>query len=217
MTSHASDTRRRCWSGRDPQLSAGPCPSDRFAGARSCASESRSGEPPRSSEERRWLRLTSSGLRSTDETQWWRFRRHVSLTPIGDGGIHAGDLTGGGKLRGVLRLPRTKRGAMLRSAGAWSSCGAGFLFMYFVLFPTSSPKPFSLTSSAARRRCPRARDSPAVDDRRRLGGGLPRAREARVPPGRERRRGAHVGDHRHGDVTEPARRERSPRRPSSST
>ena len=49
-----------------------------------------------------------------------------------------------------LRLPRTKRGAALALGGSVVVVAvAGFVFIYFVLFPTSSPKPFSLTSSAA--------------------------------------------------------------------
>ena len=48
------------------------------------------------------------------------------------------------------RLPRTKRGAALALGGSVVVVAvAGFLFVYFVLFPTSAPKPFSLTSSAA--------------------------------------------------------------------
>lgn len=49
-----------------------------------------------------------------------------------------------------LRPPRTKRGAALALGGSVVVVAvAGFLFVYFVLFPTSAPKPFSLTSSAA--------------------------------------------------------------------
>ena len=49
-----------------------------------------------------------------------------------------------------LRLPKTKRGAALAlGASVVVVAVAGFAFVYFVLFPTSSPKPFSLTSSAA--------------------------------------------------------------------
>jgi polyisoprenoid-binding protein YceI len=49
-----------------------------------------------------------------------------------------------------VRLPRTKRGAVLALGGSVVVVAvAGFAFIYFVLFPTSSPKPFSLTSSAA--------------------------------------------------------------------
>jgi polyisoprenoid-binding protein YceI len=48
-----------------------------------------------------------------------------------------------------LRLPRPKRGAILALGGSVVVVAvAGFAFIYFVLFPTSSPKPFSLTSSA---------------------------------------------------------------------
>lgn len=49
-----------------------------------------------------------------------------------------------------LRLPRTKRGVLLAVGGSFLVVAvAGFVFIYFVLFPTSSPKPFSLSSSAA--------------------------------------------------------------------
>lgn len=49
-----------------------------------------------------------------------------------------------------LRLPRTKRGALLALSGSVVVIAvAGFLFIYFVLFPTSSPRPLSLSSSAA--------------------------------------------------------------------
>jgi polyisoprenoid-binding protein YceI len=49
-----------------------------------------------------------------------------------------------------LRLPRTKRGVLFVVGGGFLVVAvAGFLFIYFVLFPTSSPKPFALTSSAA--------------------------------------------------------------------
>ena len=55
------------------------------------------------------------------------------------------------KLRGDLRLPRTKRGAALALGGGVVVVAvAGFVFIYFVLFPTSSPKPFSLTSRRLR-------------------------------------------------------------------
>ncbi len=48
-----------------------------------------------------------------------------------------------------LRLPRTKRGALFAVGGGLVVVAvAGFVFIYFVLFPTSAPKPFSLTSSA---------------------------------------------------------------------
>jgi polyisoprenoid-binding protein YceI len=50
----------------------------------------------------------------------------------------------------ALRLPRTKRGALLAFGGSVVVVAVvGFLFIYFVLFPTSSPKPLSLSSSAA--------------------------------------------------------------------
>jgi polyisoprenoid-binding protein YceI len=49
-----------------------------------------------------------------------------------------------------LRLPRTKRGAVLTLGGSIVVlAAAGFAVIYFVLFPTSSPKPLTLTSSAA--------------------------------------------------------------------
>jgi polyisoprenoid-binding protein YceI len=49
-----------------------------------------------------------------------------------------------------LRLPRTKRGVLFAVGGGFLVVVvAGFLFIYFVLFPTSSPKPFALSSSAA--------------------------------------------------------------------
>jgi hypothetical protein len=52
-------------------------------------------------------------------------------------------------LRVLLRRPRTKRGALLTIAGGIVVLAiAGFAFIYFVLFPTSSPKPFSLTTSS---------------------------------------------------------------------
>jgi polyisoprenoid-binding protein YceI len=49
-----------------------------------------------------------------------------------------------------LRLPRSKR-EKLYAVGASVTvlAVAGFAFVYFVLFPTSSPKPFSLTTPAA--------------------------------------------------------------------
>ncbi|MDQ6779004.1 MAG: YceI family protein [Actinomycetota bacterium] len=46
-------------------------------------------------------------------------------------------------------LPDTERGALLTIAGGLVVLAvAGFAFIYFVLFPTSSPKPFSLTTSS---------------------------------------------------------------------
>jgi polyisoprenoid-binding protein YceI len=46
--------------------------------------------------------------------------------------------------------PRTKRGAVLAiGGGALVLAAAAFLLVYFVLFPTSSPKPFSLSTSTA--------------------------------------------------------------------
>ncbi len=48
----------------------------------------------------------------------------------------------------MLWGPRTKRGAVLAIAGAVLIVAiAGLAFIYFVLFPTSSPKPFKLTAS----------------------------------------------------------------------
>lgn len=44
-----------------------------------------------------------------------------------------------------IRVPRTKRGKLGALAGALTAvAAAGFAFIYFVLFPTSSPKPFAL-------------------------------------------------------------------------
>lgn len=49
-----------------------------------------------------------------------------------------------------LRLPRTRRGVLLTLGGSVVLVAvAGFVIVYFVLFPTSSPKPFSLSSSSA--------------------------------------------------------------------
>jgi polyisoprenoid-binding protein YceI len=49
-----------------------------------------------------------------------------------------------------LGRPRTKRGAGLAIGGTVLVVAlAGFAFIYFVLFPTSSPKPFSLSSTVA--------------------------------------------------------------------
>jgi polyisoprenoid-binding protein YceI len=50
----------------------------------------------------------------------------------------------------ALRRPRTKRGALLALGGSAVVVAViGFLVIYFVLFPTSSPKPLSLSPSAA--------------------------------------------------------------------
>jgi polyisoprenoid-binding protein YceI len=47
-----------------------------------------------------------------------------------------------------LGRPKTRRGALVALAAAVAVVAlAGFAFVYFVLFPTSSPKPFSLTAS----------------------------------------------------------------------
>jgi polyisoprenoid-binding protein YceI len=47
-------------------------------------------------------------------------------------------------------LPKTARGWLLTGAGGVTLVAvAGFLFIYFVLFPTSSPKPFKLTAAAS--------------------------------------------------------------------
>jgi polyisoprenoid-binding protein YceI len=47
-----------------------------------------------------------------------------------------------------MRLPRTRRGVLLTVAGGVIVVAvAGFAFIYFVLFPTSSPKPFALAPS----------------------------------------------------------------------
>jgi polyisoprenoid-binding protein YceI len=49
-----------------------------------------------------------------------------------------------------LRLPKTKRGiALSAGAGIVAIAIAGFAVIYFVLFPTSSPKPFALSASAS--------------------------------------------------------------------
>jgi polyisoprenoid-binding protein YceI len=49
-----------------------------------------------------------------------------------------------------VRLPRTRRGIALSvGAAVVVIAGAGFGLIYFVLFPTSSPKPFALSASAA--------------------------------------------------------------------
>jgi polyisoprenoid-binding protein YceI len=48
-----------------------------------------------------------------------------------------------------LRRPQTKHGALLAAGGGVVVVVvAGFAFIYFVLFPTSSPKPFSLATTA---------------------------------------------------------------------
>lgn len=48
------------------------------------------------------------------------------------------------------RRPTTKRGALLAVCGGVAVIAvAGFAFIYFVLFPTSSPKPFSLAATVA--------------------------------------------------------------------
>jgi polyisoprenoid-binding protein YceI len=50
----------------------------------------------------------------------------------------------------ALRRPRTKHGALLAVGGSVVLVAVvGFLLIYFVLFPTSSPKPLSLSSSVA--------------------------------------------------------------------
>ena len=53
-------------------------------------------------------------------------------------------------MRSRVRLPRTKRGAVLALGGSIIVlAAAGLVVIYFVLFPTSSPKPLSLNASAA--------------------------------------------------------------------
>ena len=48
----------------------------------------------------------------------------------------------------MIRLPRTKRGIALTISGTLLVViVGGFLLVYFVVFPTSSPKPFSLSSA----------------------------------------------------------------------
>jgi hypothetical protein len=50
----------------------------------------------------------------------------------------------------VIRLPKTKRAIALSIAGTLLVViVAGFLVVYFVIFPTSSPKPFSLGSTSS--------------------------------------------------------------------
>ncbi len=50
----------------------------------------------------------------------------------------------------MIGLPKTKRGIALSIVGAaLVVLVGGFLVVYFVIFPTSSPKPFSLTTSSA--------------------------------------------------------------------
>jgi hypothetical protein len=49
-----------------------------------------------------------------------------------------------------VRLARTKRGAVLALGGSiMVLAAAGFVVISFVLVPTASPKPLTLTSSAA--------------------------------------------------------------------
>ncbi|HMD56817.1 MAG TPA: YceI family protein [Solirubrobacteraceae bacterium] len=52
-------------------------------------------------------------------------------------------------MRARIRRPRSTRRTLLAIAGAALAVAvAGFLVVYFVLFPTSSPKPFKLAASA---------------------------------------------------------------------
>jgi polyisoprenoid-binding protein YceI len=58
----------------------------------------------------------------------------------------------------LVRRPKTRRGLLLAIVGAVAVVAAGFAVVYFVLFPTSSPKRFALTSSSS----PSAAPSPAT-------------------------------------------------------
>jgi polyisoprenoid-binding protein YceI len=56
-----------------------------------------------------------------------------------------------------LRLPKTARGRILgAAAGLLALAVAGFLVVYFVLLPTSSPKPFRLSTSTSASSAPTA-------------------------------------------------------------
>ncbi|HEV2590690.1 MAG TPA: YceI family protein, partial [Gaiellaceae bacterium] len=50
---------------------------------------------------------------------------------------------------GKLRFLRTKRGALIAMGTSAGLAGGAFALAYFVLFPTSAPKPFSLTATAS--------------------------------------------------------------------
>ena len=63
----------------------------------------------------------------------------------------------------MSRLPKTKRGIALTISGTLLVVVVGgFLLVYFVIFPTSSPKPFSLSTSAASRSSAAAGSSTAA-------------------------------------------------------
>jgi polyisoprenoid-binding protein YceI len=62
------------------------------------------------------------------------------------------------------RRPRSKRVALFAIGGVLAAIVVAFLLVYFVIFPTSSPKPFKLsTSTAAGATAPAARPTSAAD------------------------------------------------------
>ena len=122
--------------------------------------------------------------------------------------------------------PTGKRWRCMEARASPSSSSAGFLLVYFVIFPTSSPAPFKLSATTATHRLDaaprrrrghrdrhvhggRGRPGRKMERRNRVAGRLPGSREARVPARRERRRWAHLPDrpaprpsrvrHRHDD------------------